>query len=111
MEDRRVKVREIAAVTGTAKKNTVHEIISDLNFRKASARWVPKMLIEHKSKRMAASVDNFCRYQDEGEFFVESIVMGDETWVYKFTAASKRNSMTWKHPHSPTTKNSKLSHL
>jgi hypothetical protein len=73
-----------------------------------------KMLIkEHKSKRMAASFENLCRYQDEGELFVESIVTGDETWVYEFTPKIKRNSMTWKHPHSLITKkkNSKLSHM
>jgi hypothetical protein len=34
---------------------------------------------------MAASLENLCRYEDEGESFVENIVTGDETWVYKFT--------------------------
>jgi hypothetical protein len=34
-EDGRVKVREIAKVTGIA-KSTLNEIISDLNFRKVS---------------------------------------------------------------------------
>jgi hypothetical protein len=42
---------------------------------------------------------------------VESIVMRDETWVHKFVPKPKRNSMTWKHPHSPTTKYLKLSYL
>lgn len=64
-EDQSVKVREIAEVTGTA-KSTVHGIISDLNFRKLSAHWVLKMLTkEHKSKRLAALLENLCRYQDE----------------------------------------------
>jgi hypothetical protein len=103
MEDRRVKVREIDEVTGIA-KSTVHENISDLNFRKVSARWLSKMLTQgHKSKRMASSLENLCHCQDE-ELFVENIVMGDETWVYEFTPVSKRNFMTWKHPHSPTKK-------
>jgi predicted transcriptional regulator len=69
-EDRRVKVREIAEVIDIA-KSTVHEIISDLNFHEVSARWVPKT---HKSKRMAASLENRCHYQNEGESFVENIV-------------------------------------
>jgi hypothetical protein len=61
---------------------------------------------------MAASLENLSRYQDEGESLLESIIMGDETVVYKFTPQSKRISMTWKHSHSPSTnKNSKLSHL
>jgi predicted transcriptional regulator len=58
-EDRGVEVREIAQVTGIA-KSTVHEIISDLNFGKMSARWVPKVLTEeHERKRMAAPFKSF----------------------------------------------------
>jgi hypothetical protein len=84
-------------VTGIS-KNTVHETISDLNFCKVSSCWVLKILTEeHRNKRMAASLGNFCCYQDEGESFMER-------WVYGFTTESKRNSMTWKHPHSPTMK-------
>jgi hypothetical protein len=59
---------------------------------------------EHKSKIIIVSLENLCCYQDEGELFVENIVTEDETWVYEFTPESKRNLMTWKHPHSPTTK-------
>jgi hypothetical protein len=56
-------------------KGTVHEIISDLNFREMSVRWFPKVLTEDdKSKRITASRENRCRYQDEGESFVENIV-------------------------------------
>jgi hypothetical protein len=41
------------------------------------------MLIEkHKSKQIAASLENLCRYHDEGESFMESIITGDETWVH-----------------------------
>jgi hypothetical protein len=53
-EDQRVKIHEIANVTGIA-KSTAHEIISDLDICKVSARWALKMLTkEHKDKRMAA---------------------------------------------------------
>jgi hypothetical protein len=73
-EDQRVKVCGTAKVTGTA-KNTVNKIISDLNFHKMSAPWILKMLTEeHESKRMAASLENLCHYQDEGELFMVSIV-------------------------------------
>jgi hypothetical protein len=106
-KDQRVKVHETAEVAGIA-KSTAHKIISDLNFCKVSALWVQKMLTEeHKSTRMAASFENFCRYQNEGELFMESI-MGDETCVYELTPKSKRNSMTQKHRHSPTTKKFKI---
>jgi hypothetical protein len=48
---------------------------------------------EHKSKTIAASLENLCRYQYEGESILGSIVMGGETWVYEFTPESKRNSI------------------
>jgi hypothetical protein len=52
-------------VTGIA-KSTVHEIISDLNIRKLPALWVSEMLTEeHKSKIIAAVVENVSCYQDE----------------------------------------------
>jgi hypothetical protein len=57
---------------------------------------------KHKSKRMASLFEHLCCYQD-GESFVESIIKGDETWVYEFTPESERNSVTWKYPHSPIT--------
>jgi hypothetical protein len=31
---------------------------------------------------MAASPESLCCYQAEGESLVESIITGDETWVY-----------------------------
>jgi hypothetical protein len=56
-------------------KSTVHEIISDLNFHKMSACWVPKLLTEeHESKRMAALLENLCCYQDDVESFMENII-------------------------------------
>jgi hypothetical protein len=89
-EDQRVKVREIAEVTGIAKSN-IHEIISALNFHKVSVHWAPKMLTqEHKSKRMAALLENLCCYQDEGESFVVRIITRDETWVHMFTRVKKK---------------------
>jgi hypothetical protein len=35
---------------------------------------------------------------------MKSIITGEETLVYEFTPESKGKSMTWIHPHSPTTK-------
>jgi hypothetical protein len=53
-------------------KSTAHEIISDLYFPNVSAWWVPKMLAkEHKSKRMAASLEKLCHYQDAASTTVQ----------------------------------------
>jgi hypothetical protein len=68
------------------------------------------LTMEHKSKSMAASLESLCRCQDEVESFMESIVTGDETWVYKFTQESKRNSCLGNIFIHPPQRNSKLTH-
>jgi hypothetical protein len=66
---------------------------------------------EHQTRRLAASLENLCHYQEKGEPYVESIIMGNETWVHKFTPEPKRSSMTWKHSHSATTNKLQINHL
>jgi hypothetical protein len=103
-EHQRAKVHEILEVTGITKR-TIHENILDLNMHTVSACWVLKKLNkEHKSKRMVALLENLCHYEDKRESFVESILMGNKTWVHEFTPERKINSMSWKHPNSPITK-------
>jgi hypothetical protein len=56
---------------------------------------------------MEVSLNNLLRYQKEPAF-LDNIVTGDETWVHHITPETKRNSMMWKHPSSPTTKKFKM---
>jgi hypothetical protein len=45
------------------------------------------------------------RYNNESEDeFLSRIVKGDDTWVHHYEPESKRQSMEWKHPGSPTKK-------
>lgn len=100
-EDRRVTVRELEEKLQIP-KSSIHRIISDLGYRKCSARWVPKMLTEdHKRQRIESSCEVLELYAEEGAVFLDSIVTGDETWVYHFTPESKQQSMEWRHSFSP----------
>lgn len=78
----RIEVREIEAMMNIP-KGILHEIISGLNLCEVSVCWVLKLLTEeHKSKRKVASLQNLYHYYWEEENpFLESSVMGDETWV------------------------------
>lgn len=68
---------EITPLTGIP-KSSVHEIWSELGYRKVSARWVPKLLTnQHKIQRMKKGL-------------LESIVTGDETWVYTNISKNSR---------------------
>ncbi len=83
-----------------------HKIIHDiLQYRKVSARWVPRQLTpNHMEQCMAVSREHLVRYHRDGNEFLYRIVTGDETWVHHFTPELKAASMEWKHPSSPVRK-------
>jgi hypothetical protein len=45
---------------------------------------------DHKTKRMVSALKVLTRYAQEGDEFLDSIVTGDETWVFHHTPASKQ---------------------
>ena len=84
-------------------KTTIHEAVTEkLGYRKLCAHWVPKMLTDdHKTKWMISALKFLTCYAQEGDEFLDSIVTGDETWVFHHTPKSKQVSakkeevMTW----------------
>lgn len=101
--DRRVTIDEISENFSNVSRTVIHEIVKDhLHYAKICARWVPRMLTdEHKSTRMAAALTFLERYSREEDSFLTRIVTGDETWVCYATPTSNRQSMEWRHAHSP----------
>ena len=83
-------------------KATIHEAATEkLGHRKLCARWVPKMLTDdHKTKRMVSALKFLTRYAQEGDEFLDSIVTGEETWVFHLTSESKQQSLQWRQMHS-----------
>jgi hypothetical protein len=51
---------------------------------------------------MGAALEFLERYHREGDEFLDHIVTGDEIWVSHFTSESKRQSLEWHHPRSPS---------
>jgi len=64
---------------------------------------------DHKTKRMGSALKFLTRYAQEGDEFLDSIVTGDELWVFHHTPESKQQSLQWRHTHSPRTKEFKTS--
>ena len=57
LDDRRIKVREIAEVMNMSKERVCHILNQHLDMRKLSARWVPRLLtVDQKLVRMNMSV-------------------------------------------------------
>lgn len=107
--DRRVTVRDVCNITGYS-YGTVQRIITEqLNMKKVSARWIPRLLTdEHRKNRVAASKNFVNRYRREGENFLDSVITTDETWFYLFDPETKEQSRQWKTPGSPSPKKAKV---
>jgi hypothetical protein len=92
-------------------KSMIHEIVKNkLDYCKLCAQWVPKMLTEnHKKNQIGAALTFLTCYSEKGDDFLDTIVIGDETWVFHHTPQSKQQSMEWRHTHSLTKKKFKTS--
>jgi hypothetical protein len=58
---------------------------------------------------MGSMLKFFTRYTQEGDEFLDSIVTGDEMWIFHHTPKSKQQSLQWGHTHSHMTEH--ISHL
>ena len=108
MIDRRVTERYIASTVGISQER-VHSILTDdLEMRKLSARWVPRLLtVDQKHTRRTLSRTNLNLFEEDSANFLQRFVTMDETWVHHFTPEAKQQSKQWKHPGSPLPKKAK----
>ncbi|KAJ4444141.1 hypothetical protein ANN_05930 [Periplaneta americana] len=104
MADRRLTVREIAEEVGVS-KNSAHAILrDDLNMNRVAAKFVPKLLSRTKDLRRDVAQDLLdTANTDPG--FLNTVITGDESWVYGYDPETKRQSSQWKHPESSRLKN------
>ena len=80
-------------------------IVATLEYGKACARWVPRMLTqEHKERRMQVCQELLNQYEAEGDSFLDRIISGDETWCHHYEPQAKRQSKEWRHVNSPSKK-------
>jgi hypothetical protein len=59
-------------------------------------------MLDAQKLPMGAVLTFMERYHPDGDKFLDHIVTGDETWVSHFTPESKRQSLEWHHPRSPS---------
>ena len=65
------------------------------------------MTEDHKGQQKAITSELLQRYQHEGDDFLLCIVTGDESRFHHFKPETKRQSMEWRHLHSPSKKKAK----
>ena len=104
LEDRRLTVQEIVAEVGIS-TGSVHSILTeDLNLRRASAKFVPKLLTEQQKELRKEISEDMLDLVNHDPEFIKTIITGDETWVYGYDPETKFQSSQWKHPESPRPK-------
>ena len=96
MEDRRITIREISE-TLELNAFTVHQIIhQELDMRKLTARWVPRLLNEdQKKKRLEICQNLLTRAESEQEEFWSRLITMDESWLPFFMPETKLQSRMW----------------
>lgn len=107
--DRRLSIQQIA---GTLHMSTfaVHGIVTeDLQMRKVCAKLVPKVLTEDQKKlRVLRCQELLDLIQNEPDF-LNSVVTGDESWMFEYDPETKRQSSEWHTTSSPRPKKARMS--
>ncbi|GFV26915.1 HTH_48 domain-containing protein [Trichonephila clavipes] len=102
--DRCLTVREIAQECHISVGSCDEILRKDLNVRRVSAKFVPRLLTEDQQfQRLATSSDLFQSASDDPES-MKLIITGDESWVYGYDPETKQQSSQWKTPGSPRPK-------
>ena len=108
MEDRRLTLTDIAEACGISSERVYKILHQDLDIRKLSARWVPRLLtIDHKRERADMSRECLSLYQKNPAEFLRRLII-DETWVHHHTPETKKQSMQWIAVGEPTPKKAKV---
>ena len=90
LDDRRIKVREIAEVMNRSKQRVCHTLNQRLGMRKLSARWVPRLLtVGQKRVRMNISNALLAQFRRNKYEFWRRLITVDETWIHHNTPEIK----------------------
>jgi len=100
MQDHRITVRELTDEVGVS-IGSVHTILTaDLGLRRVSAKFVPKLLkVEQKQLRLEIAQDMLDCVESDSNF-LNTVITGDESWVYRYDPETKAQSSQWRHPSS-----------
>ena len=105
LADRRMKLSRLAEETGTSAGAVWTIIHEKLDMSKIKARCVPRMLSPfQKDIRRQCCQENLELLAEDSEYFFQSLMTDDETWVYHRNPETKMVSMQWKHKTPSTPK-------
>ncbi|MCL4150047.1 UNVERIFIED_CONTAM: hypothetical protein GTU68_036067 [Idotea baltica] len=84
--DRRISVERIAEMAQITKTTALNAITSILGLKKVCERWVPRLWTpEQRDFRVLVSKELSEKYENEGDKFLQRIIVGDETFIHYYT--------------------------
>ena len=96
LNDRKVKLIEIAEALKISKERVGHIVHEYLGMRKLCAKWVPRELtIDQKQQRVDDSEQCLALFNRNKSEFLRRYVTMDETWLHHYTPESNRQSASW----------------
>jgi histone-lysine N-methyltransferase SETMAR len=97
LDDRQIKVREIAETIGISKERVEYILHEEVDMKKLCARWVPRLLTADQ-KRTCMTISEQClkRFNKNKTDFVYRFITMDETWIHHYTRESMQQSKEWK---------------
>ena len=105
LNNRRIKIAELASECGISNGSVYTIIHEHLGMSKVSARWVPRNLnMQDRQQRVESSQELLEVYNANPKDVHTRLVTGDETWLHHWDPDTKKESMQWKHPGSPPPK-------
>ncbi|KAG5329647.1 SETMR methyltransferase, partial [Acromyrmex charruanus] len=108
LTDQRVKVREVVEATGISHGTVISILHEQLDMKKLSARWVPRLLtVNHKRDCVTISKQCLEMFQRNPDEFLHRFVTVNETWIHYFTPETKEQSKQWTSPNELAPKKAK----
>ena len=106
--DRRLSIQAIADTLNLS-TFAVHGIVTeDLQMRKLCAKFVPKVLTEVQKEVRVSRSEELLELNKKDPGFLNSTLIGEESWMFEYDPESKRQSSEWHTQSSPKPK--KVSH-
>ncbi|KAJ0183454.1 hypothetical protein K1T71_001430 [Dendrolimus kikuchii] len=108
LDDRRIKVREIAEVMNMSKERVYLILNQHLDMRKLSARWVPRLLtLDQKRVRINIFKALLAQFRRNKSEFWHRLITVDATWIHHYTPETKIQSKQWAAKREPAPKKAK----
>jgi histone-lysine N-methyltransferase SETMAR len=104
MENRRLTLRELADEVGISYGSCQTILKDKLQMQRVAARVVPKMLNFDQKNRHKEVAREMISEAASDWTFMQSIITGDETYVYQYDVETKQQSTEWRRKDEPRPK-------